>query len=660
MPLQQLIFTTFSPMELSVIIVNYNVTHFLEQCLLSVVNAIKGVDAEIYVVDNASSDNSCPMVRQRFPNVKLIENKKNVGFSKANNQAIALASGKYVLLLNPDTVVQEDTLSKCIAFMDSTPDAGGTTVKMINGRGKYLPESKRGFPTPWVSFFKIFGITALFPKSKTFARYYLGHLDKNSTHEIDVLPGAFMFIRKEALTKTGLLDEQFFMYGEDIDLSYRFTQAGYKNYYFPECQIIHYKGESTKKGSLNYVVVFYKAMLLFTKKHFKSGRARRLILLINMAIYFRAFLSIIKRVVEHIWLPIIDISIITLGITAILPRWEQFRFQDTGIYPRPYVALLLTFYLVTWWFSLWINGAYDKPQKTFASSKGVLTGTLIILAVYSILPNEMRFSRAIIIFTSIWTLVTTQLIRIILAKFYPKLMVRNNYAKRIAIIGNLPEAERVKSILDNSGISYSYTGNFMPYISKNPETFSNERLEEFVRVNNVDEIIFCTQNISIQNIVSSMLLLSSLGKEYKIAPYEGTFIIGSNSVEATGELYSPDVKTIGAQASKRTKRLFDMAFSLLIIATSPVSWIFLKKPIKVWVNAVKVFTGIKTWVGYSSSEISTHKALPRIKPCVFPYASIIPTKNTSELDLNIFYAKSYSASLDFTVLWKNLTGNLPR
>ncbi|HNV51874.1 MAG TPA: glycosyltransferase family 2 protein, partial [Tenuifilaceae bacterium] len=232
-------------MELSVIIVNYNVKHFLEQCLMSVHSALKDIDAEVFVVDNASSDDSCSMVKQKFPTVKLIENYQNVGFSKANNQAIAQSQGKYILLLNPDTVVQEDTFTKCIAFMNSHSDAGAITVKMIDGKGNYLPESKRGFPSPWVSFFKIFGLTSLFPKSKIFARYYLGHLDKNATNQIDVLPGAFMFIKKEALNKSGLLDEQFFMYGEDIDLSYRITQAGYKNYYYPECQIIHYKGEST-------------------------------------------------------------------------------------------------------------------------------------------------------------------------------------------------------------------------------------------------------------------------------------------------------------------------------------------------------------------------------------------------------------------------------
>ncbi|MGD2036109.1 MAG: glycosyltransferase family 2 protein, partial [Bacteroidales bacterium] len=255
-------------MDLSVIIVNYNVKYFLEQCLHSVFKAMEGMKGEVIVVDNNSVDGSCQMIREKFKKVQLIENKKNLGFSRANNQGLAISGGRYVLILNPDTIVQEDTFSKCVSFMDKHPDAGGLGVKMIDGRGNFLPESKRSLPTPLVSFFKIFGLSALFPKSRLFGRYHLGFLDNNEVNKVEILPGAFMMIRKAVLQKTGFLDESFFMYGEDIDLSYRILLAGYNNYYFPETTIIHYKGESTKKGSINYVVVFYRAMIIFAKKHF--------------------------------------------------------------------------------------------------------------------------------------------------------------------------------------------------------------------------------------------------------------------------------------------------------------------------------------------------------------------------------------------------------
>ena len=235
-------------MTLSIIIVNYNVKYFLEQCLIAVQKACSGIEAEIFVVDNNSADDSVEMVHNRFTTVKLIANKDNKGFSAANNQAIRQATGKYILLLNPDTVVEEQTFHMVCAFMEAHDNAGGLGVQMIDGKGNFLPESKRGLPTPTVAFYKIFGLSNLFPRSKTFGRYHLGYLDKNETHIVDVLSGAFMLIRKTVLDKIGLLDEDYFMYGEDIDLSYRITKAGYKNYYFPDTRIIHYKGESTKKS----------------------------------------------------------------------------------------------------------------------------------------------------------------------------------------------------------------------------------------------------------------------------------------------------------------------------------------------------------------------------------------------------------------------------
>ena len=282
-------------MKLSVIIVNYNVKHFLEQCLISVGKAIESLPAEVIVVDNNSVDGSVEMVQAKFPWVQCIANKQNTGFSKANNQGILISKGEYVLLLNPDTLVEEDTFTKCVQFMDAHPVAGGLGVHMIDGKGNFLPESKRGLPSPAVAFYKIFGLSALFPKSKVFGKYHLGYLDKNKTHEVDILSGAFMMMRKSVLVKVGLLDEAFFMYGEDIDLSYRIIKGGYKNYYFPETRIIHYKGESTKKSSVNYVFVFYKAMVIFANKHFSQNNAKTFSFLINIAIYLRAGAAIFIR-----------------------------------------------------------------------------------------------------------------------------------------------------------------------------------------------------------------------------------------------------------------------------------------------------------------------------------------------------------------------------
>jgi GT2 family glycosyltransferase len=229
-------------MDLSIIIVNYNVQFFLENCLNSVFQAIHNIEAEVIVVDNNSVDGSLKMLKEKFPEVKLIANKDNLGFSKANNQAIKEAKGEIVLLLNPDTVVEENTFEVCLEIFKNKPKVGGLGLKMLDGKGNFLPESKRGLPTPSVAFHKIFGLSALFPKSKIFNKYHLGYLSKDEDHEIEILSGAFMMIRKKVLDEIGLLDELFFMYGEDIDLSYRITQNGYINWYTSKTSIIHYKG----------------------------------------------------------------------------------------------------------------------------------------------------------------------------------------------------------------------------------------------------------------------------------------------------------------------------------------------------------------------------------------------------------------------------------
>jgi len=257
--------------KLSVVIVNYNVKYFLEQCLRSVEAAVSGFEVEIFVVDNNSTDGSLEYLNPRFPKVTFIANNDNPGFAKANNQAMRLAKGEYILLLNPDTVVGEESIRTLSFFMDEHPECGGIGVKMINGNGAFLPESKRSFPTPWVSFCKLFGLSRLFPKSRTFSRYSLSYLSPDKQHVVDVLAGAFMLLRHEALEKVGLLDESFFMYGEDIDLSYRIKSGGYSNYYIPE-RLLHYKGESTRHSDIKYIKAFYNAMLIFYRKYYpRSG-----------------------------------------------------------------------------------------------------------------------------------------------------------------------------------------------------------------------------------------------------------------------------------------------------------------------------------------------------------------------------------------------------
>lgn len=259
-------------MKLSVVIVNYNVKYFIWQCINSVLASKLDFEYEIIVVDNNSGDSSIEYLQQQFnhPHIKYILNNHNCGFSRANNQAIKIAKGQYILLLNPDTIVGSNVINNVCNFMDNHSEAGAIGVKMINGSGIFLPESKRGYPSPWASFCKMSGLAALFQKSTLFGQYNLGFLDKDKIHEVPILAGAFMLIPQKVLDSVGLLDEAFFMYGEDIDLSYRIIKAGYKNYYLPET-IIHYKGESTNKWNSKYHKAFYDAMRIFYKKHHKAN-----------------------------------------------------------------------------------------------------------------------------------------------------------------------------------------------------------------------------------------------------------------------------------------------------------------------------------------------------------------------------------------------------
>lgn len=257
-------------MKLSVIIVNYNVRYFLAHCLASLSSAIEGMEAEVIVVDNCSCDGSLDYLKEKFPEVHFIANPENTGFARANNLALSVAKGELVLYLNPDTLVSDSAIQSCLAFFECNAKVGALGVKMVDGSGRFLPESKRAFPSPLVSFYKLCGLSKLFPESRHFGKYALGYLNENLIHEVEVLAGAFMMARTSLLKQSKGFDERYFMYGEDIDLSYCLQQTGYKNYYLGNVSIIHFKGESAQKGSVHHLKNFYKAMILFVDKHYKG------------------------------------------------------------------------------------------------------------------------------------------------------------------------------------------------------------------------------------------------------------------------------------------------------------------------------------------------------------------------------------------------------
>ncbi len=645
-------------MKISVVIVNYNVKHFLEQCLNSVYAAMRHCDAEVFVVDNNSVDGSCAMVRERFSWVKLIENQHNHGFSYANNQAIKLAKGEYILLLNPDTVIEEKTLQQISGFMDKTPDAGGLGVKMIDGKGRFLPESKRGLPTPEVAFYKIFGLSKIFPGSRKFGQYHLSYLDKDKIHEVEVLSGAFMLLRKETLDKCGLLDESFFMYGEDIDLSYRITQSGYKNYYFPETTIIHYKGESTKKGSINYVVVFYRAMIIFAKKHFSQKNAKTLIALINFAIYLRAAVAILYRFVRSVITPLFDAVIILLGFLLIAPLWSEHKFGHSDAFPPDIFAYSLIGYITIWLFSLFFSGAYDKPVKIYNIIKGIVAGALIILIIYSLVPENMRTSRALILLGSLWTLVVLPIFR-----YFLSLTGRKTFRlslpgkKRIVIVGDREESENLTQILNSNKSGISIVGYVYPGEEYTDTFFTGKisQLDEIVRINKLDEIIFCAKDMSAQQIIGTMLMLNDYKLDYKITSQDGVALIGSNDINAFGDLYDININSIAKPANARNKRFMDFVLALFSVLLFPLLMIFIRPVKQTFVNLLGILTGNRSFVSYCEKSGADIGMLPKIRKGILnPTDAVKKEVNDKQLieRINFMYAKDYRIVNDLNIISK--------
>ncbi len=649
-------------MKLSVVIVNYNVRYFLEQCLHSVIKAGNGIASEVFVVDNNSVDGSQEMVRQKFPEVKLIDNRENVGFSKANNQAIRQARGEYILLLNPDTIVEDDTFRKVTAFMDEHPEAGGLGVKMVDGKGKFLPESKRGLPTPAVSFYKIFGLARIFPKSKTFGRYHLGYLDRDKVHDVEILSGAFMLLRKNVLDEIGLLDETFFMYGEDIDLSYRIIKAGYKNYYFPETRIIHYKGESTKKSSVNYVFTFYNAMIIFARKHFSSQNVRTLSMLINLAVYFRAFVAILNRFLARVILPFTDIILLTLGIIGIKNYWEHnVIFPEGGNYPLELVVIAIPAYVLIWVFSVLMSGGYDKPIRLTRILQGLVIGTVIILTMYSLLPEQLRFSRAIILFGALWGMISMIGLRFILHLFgFPNFRIGVKLNKRFIIVGDKEEAGRVAELLRNASMNPGFIG----LVSVNDEFGKSEgfigditQIKDIITIYKIDEVIFCAKDIPAQQIIDKMSELNLSQVNFKIAPPESLSIIGSQSINTSGDIYIVDLDSVSKIANRRNKRFLDVIMSLIFLGLSPILIFFIKKPGGYFVNIFKVLFGKRSWVGYKLTDESDRYKLPGIRKGILNPTDALKDKNISSetVDrLNLLYARDYHISNDLNIILKGL------
>jgi len=634
-------------LQLSVIIVNYNVKYFLEQCLYSVQKACLGIDAEIIVTDNNSTDGSRAFLEPAFPAVNFIWNTNNVGFAKANNQALAVAKGAFVLFLNPDTILPEDCIQKCLQFFTLNKNAGALGIQMVDGSGNFLKESKRAFPSPLTSLYKLTGLARLFPHSKTFAKYHLGHLSETENHEVDVLAGAFMMIPKKVLDEIGNFDERFFMYGEDVDLSFRIQKAGYKNFYFAGSSIIHFKGESTKRGSLNYVRLFYKAMNLFVKKHYSGSKAGIFIFLIQTAIILRAAFSAIGNLLKKIGLPILDAAIILTALWITKFMWSRYIMQEVNYSPNV-IFIAFPSFTAIFLIAAYYSGLYDRGYKQSQLIRSNFVAALVLLSVYALLPETVRFSRGILIFGILLAFVLMNLMRLLFIRWhYLETRNENEEWRQTIVVAGEKDFIVITNLMKKAGMRERVLGRVDNYETASVSALGNMgQLPGLVKKYPVKEIIFCENGLSYTEIIDLVKSLPG-GIRNKFHASGSSSIVGSDSSTESGDYVSVSKKyRIGKQLNQRNKRLLDICISLLFILSFPVHIFLQKKPLSFYKNIFSVLFKQKTWVGYSGNGEGLPALLKPVITCTSLPVELNELPAESLHNADEWYATSYSVLLD--------------
>jgi len=459
------------------------------------------------------------------------------------------------------------------------------------------------------------------------------------------------------------------MYGEDIDLSYRLLKSGYKNYYFPETRIIHYKGESTRKSSVNYVFVFYRAMVIFAKKHFSKSNASLFSFFINLAIYLRAGTAILQQFIIRSFLPLCDALLLFASMYFLKTYWGTNMKVN---YPPEFMFFAVPGYILVWLLAVFFSGGYDRPLSIQKIVRGIISGTLLILVIYALLPETYRFSRALILLGSVWAIVSMVAFRLVIHLFFRKSMpLAGEARKKLLIVGEEEEGSRVLSLLKLSDTTHNFIGFVKPenHEQKNltrafPEyaqyLLGNiSQLSEMVEVYSIDELIFCGKDVSSNEIIRGMSMAGGRSIEFKIAPPESLFIIGSSSVENPGKLYVIDINSIGSPVNKRNKRFIDLFTSFILLLLFPVMIFVQRKPGNFLGNLSRVIRGKRSWVGYIPGNKLTG-GLPSIREAVLNPLDALrhsPADEATLHRLNSLYAKDYRVYTDLNIMlkgWRNL------
>nr|BCX00364.1 MAG: hypothetical protein KatS3mg041_0410 [Bacteroidota bacterium] len=655
--------------DISIIIVTYNVRRFLEQALYSIERAARGLSVEVFVVDNNSVDGTAEMVRDRFPWVHLIANTENVGFARANNQALRLARARYVLLLNPDTLLQEDTLHVMYAFMEAHPEAGAAGCKILTPEGRFALESRRAFPTPATAFYRMVGLSRLFPRSHRFGRYNLTFLPEDEVAEIDALSGSFMFVRRKAIEEVGLLDESFFMYGEDLDWCYRIQRAGWKIYYVPWTQIIHYKGESTKKSDLVYVKLFYGAMLAFARKHFAGQYNPLFEGLIQLGIYLHAGLSLLVRAFRRLRPVFFDAAAIALSVWLAELLWLEARGKRQ---PDFFLTVILPGYTGLCLLGLALLGAYGRNRDRWRTLPAGIGLGLMLVATISFFIKSIAFSRGVVVLTWMLGTALTSFWRILWYLSREGRLRPGPAHRRALIIGTDPEARRVGAELERQPelpyvlVGYVHHGTD-PAPRDLPVCGHTRQLRELVRLLGIDDLLFTTGQLSYTDILHLLRRVQDLPIQARIIPRERDFIIAKARVDVLGELPTIEVHLNLSRPSQRwAKRAFDLGWALLWLILGPLlelTWGLVqpaRRPIlrRFWNGWPAVWRGRRTWVGYAEPA---SEDLPPIPPGVFNVLEALgwipqAIRPGQQDRHNAQYARTYTILLDLELLLKILFG----
>lgn len=637
-------------MDISIIIVNYNVRDLLDNCISSIYKAASDkYSVEIFVVDNNSIDKSADLVKEKYPDVIVIENNKNIGFSKANNIALKQATGKYILILNPDTVLEESTFDKMISFMDKNENTGAVTSKLILTNGKLDSACRRSFPTPSVAIPRMLGLSKLFPKSKAFGKYNLTYLDDDKTYEVDAICGAFMFIPKTVLDKTGYFDEDYFMYGEDLDLCYRIKKAGYRIFYYPEVTTIHFKGESTKKTNLSYVNNFYGAMRIFVRKNF-TGYSRLLSGILQFGIIYRSGLSYFIRIFSYLTFPLFDAVI--LFAAAILS--VKLRFN---IFPNKQYFFIISVYALIWLFLLAFQGIYTR--KNLFSFKKTFYAIIIGFFVNSSITyffKEYAFSREVILTTTVISvagLVSWRFIGRIIGFFKSKNILLNKV--NLLVVSD----SRLKSDVEDNLIS-KYN---IIYYSDIKEKNTIDELQEIIQLKNIHEVIFSGVQFTNLEILNLMWSFRNRNVRFKIIPSDKELILSKLNLNALDNLALIEIEyNINNKLNIFLKRLFDIVVSFVLLITVYPVLLIMKHILKIELSKYsskllllpKVFSGEYSlvgnpvWLDYKTKDYIGKKGLTGLVQLNY-YDNI---SGEELLSYNLFYAKNQSLFLDIEILLK--------